>query len=274
MEKQYRPRLSETENQKLKRIRSGNSETHIVIGCVHAPYHNEDMMFSIMGLMSYFGKELDGLHLIGDIQDMRSISRHNKDQIIEHGLTLEKEYELTNSLLDLIDMSIENPKIRKTYIWGNHEDWYNQHLKNVNAAKLGRGVIKSPTEACFLKSRGYEVYEDWRESEIQLGDLTLIHGIWTNEHSAKKHTEKVRGNVMYAHTHRMQMFDDGDRVAYNIGFAGDIKSKAFSYVGKYEKAAWRNGFAVVHIDEYGKSHVTMIKYNDEDKYFVYDGIKF
>ena len=246
------------------------SGIHIVSGCHHVPAHNKKLFKGLLSLCEDLSKEIVGFHLIGDFLDMGSISRHSSG--MQSDTTLTKEYKAGNKALDAID-NVLSEEVDKTYIWGNHEDWYNQHLSKIDNAKLGRGVIKSPTEALQLKARGYNVYEDWKEDKVTIGKhLDLIHGIYCNTHAAKKHIDVFRHSVMFAHTHRVQTFIEGNVGGFNIGTMCDIKSKAFSYASRAMKAKWNNGFAIVHIDEQGLYYVTQIlAFNDA---FYYNGKKY
>ncbi len=281
MKKQIRKRLTKKEadlvefsrNMKYnKRSSDIDGELHVVMGCMHFPFHNKKFFKSILSFLEYVSPNLSGLHLIGDIVDMHSISFHDVGNAPMEGLTLSKEYKESRKCLDAIDRAIGDVDIERNYIWGNHEDRYNRRLKTAEGSKLGRGALLSPSEALELKERGYNIYEDWKQDSIQLGDLTLIHGEYTNIHAAKKHLDVVGGNVMFAHTHRIQQFDDHNFSSYNIGWGGDIHSGAHKYASRLAKRAWRNGFAVVFVDSKGKSHSQIIRWDGDC--FFYNGKQF
>jgi hypothetical protein len=261
----------------LKRKLTGHKKTlpsklaniHLVAGCVHMPAHNKLLWNAFLKLVKDLRPRLRGIHLIGDILDMHSISRHAKGKITVEGLTLEKEYREANKELDCLDAAIGNLKITKTYFWGNHEDWYNQNLQFTDSYKLGRGVILSPTEALCLKKRGYNVHENFRDASTVVGDITLIHGEYLNTHTAKKHLDVMKRNVMFVHTHGMQEYSESGLTAYNIGWMGDSTNSVFGYTGKYHKMRWTNGFAVVVVDDKGTSHVQIIRWKNDR--FFYNG---
>lgn len=250
-------------------MKQNKVETHVVLGCIHLPFHNEQFFNSVCKLIKDLGSDLSGIHLIGDILDMHSISRHAKGKITIPGLTLAEEYKEASKALDRLDAAIGKRKIQKNYFWGNHEDWYNQELYSVDSHKLGRGVIKSPTEACKFKERGYKVQENWKTAFIELGDLLLIHGEYVNQHASKKHLDVLKRNVLFAHTHSVQQFDESDYSAYNIGWMGDPNQKVFGYASRVQKMRWRNAFAIVYVDHKNKSHVQIIRW--DGKNFVYNG---
>lgn len=280
-QEEFRPRLSKEEFEIIKKLRKGEngsvtkkvirsnrfskSGIHIVSGCHHVPAHNKHIFDGMLELCRDLGDDVVGFHLIGDFMDMASISRHSAGMF--SNLTLTQEYREGNKALDLIDESV-NETADKTYIWGNHEDWYNQHLAKIDNAKLGRGVIKSPTEALKLSDRGYHVFEDWKEDTVTIGQhLDLMHGTYCNVHTAKKHIDVFRKSVMFAHTHRVQNYIEGDVAGFNIGTMADIKSPAFGYASRAMKSKWNNGFNIVHIDENGRFFATQIVAFDDAFYY-------
>lgn len=281
MAEEFRPRLSKEEFDLIKSLRmeSNGSPTkrvenhntfnregiHIVSGCHHVPAHNKYLMDGMLELAKDLGKDLVGFHLAGDFLDMASISRHSKGT--QSTITLTQEYNAGNKVLDAVRDAV-NPDADLTYIWGNHEDWYNQHMAKIDNAKLGKGVIKSPTEALRLHERGFHVYENWKEDSITLGrHLDVMHGVYCNVHAAKKHIDTFRRSVMFVHTHRMQTFIEGDTAGFNIGFMGDLNSPAFGYAPRAMKSKWNNGFAIVHIDSNGRFFVTPILAFDDCFYY-------
>lgn len=246
------------------------SGIHIVSGCHHVPAHNKKIFNGLLNLCDDLKDSLVGFHLIGDFLDMSSISRHSAG--MQSKLTLSKEYKEGNKALDMIDEVLDK-HVLKSYIWGNHEDWYNQYMSKIDNAKLGRGVIKSPTEALHLKQRNYDIYEDWKEDKITIGrHLDLIHGIYCNVHSAKKHIDTFRHSVMFAHTHRVQTYIEGNVGGFNIGTMCDLDNDAFSYASRAMRAKWNNGFAIVHIDNKGRYYVTQILAFEDT--FYYNGKRY
>lgn len=235
---------------------------YMLSGCHHAPFINVPLFECFLMLMDDINStgQLKGNLLIGDSLDMHSISRHNKGKIKIPGLTLEKEYAGGNEMLDAFD-SI-NPNIKKLYFYGNHEAWYYNYMSEVDNAKLGLGVVKSPEEALHLKMRGYDVVTDFQNAEAKLGDLSLVHGVWCSKHAAHKHVTELKRNIAFVHTHRMGSWKEAEYEGYNIGWMGDKKAKVFNYMSKQQKEAWRSGFAVVYIDEDAIAHLTQLDWKN------------
>jgi hypothetical protein len=241
---------------------------YLVSGCWHMPFHNVKLAKAYIKLLSDLAKtnELRGHVLMGDILDMFSISSYGRNKVSIEGLTLTKEYQEANKLLNAFDRAA--PNVAKEFMWGNHEERYNTYMSDVNNSKLGRGVIKSPTEALHLEDRGYNVQENWKTAEVIVGDIYLMHGFWTNMHPAHAHATKLKKNVAFVHTHRMNSFTEGNLTGHNIGWCGEKDYPVFGYMSKGQKETWRNGFAVIYVDKDGKSHLQQIDWKNNK--FIYN----
>ncbi len=271
--KQIRPRMDEVtykkfvEFQAMQKIK-GDKESnefnpkyfdqvgsHLVIGCAHVPFHNKKMFKSINRMIS--DNEFVGFHLIGDFLDLNSFSSHDKGKFPAiKGLTYKKEIAQGNEVMD--ELLSHQSFDAMSYLWGNHEDRFNRYMRDMENAKR---PLPSPTEALRLIDRGFAVHESWDKDFVRLGNhLDLHHGIYFNIHCAKNHLDKMRTSNMFAHTHRIQQYIEGNEGAYNIGFAGDKESPAFGYASRAMKSQWQNGFAIVYIDSDGFYHVNQITF--------------
>lgn len=273
---EYRPRLNKEEYELIKAYRNGNFDMnkpsldnqvgmHIVLGCNHVPFHNKELHESIRSLMRDYREDIVGFHLIGDFLDLNSLSFHDRGKFTAvEGLTLNTEYAAGNKELDLFESELNN-NIWKTYLWGNHCNRYFRYMANMDNAKA---PLVSPTEALDLYNRGYQVKEIWDKDYFTLGKhLDILHGIYFNVHSAKKHIDVFRGSCLYAHTHRIQTYIEGNVGGFNIGACADFKSAAFNYATRGMKSQWQNGFAVVMIDKDGSYNVTQVICQDGRFYF-------
>lgn len=244
---------------------------NIILPDVHVPFHNRAIFNGVCDLIKDLRPKLQGVYLIGDFMDMNSLSFHDRGKIPIEGITLESEYRDGNKALDKIDKSIGSAKVFKGYLWGNHEDRYYREAKNVDSSKLGN--LLHPTKNLRLRQRGYNVKEYWRDDYFKLGKyLEIIHGEYTNIHTAKKHLETLKESVMFGHTHRIQVYTEGHMTSYNIGWLGDPDADAFRYASRATKKRWLNGFAVVTIDIDGFYHNNLITcYNNG---FYYNGKRY
>jgi len=233
---------------------------YIVLGCLHFPFVNKEFFNSVIELIKDC-PDLKGIILAGDILDMSSISRHNKGLMPVLGYDLEREYKESNQYLDLIDKAIGSRKIVKEYFSGNHEDWYYQWKKDVDNSKLGGAGPLSPYDACF-KKRGYSFQKDWKNARVKIGDLEIIHGIFTTVTSAQKHLNALKRNVLFFHTHRFNTHIEGSLEAFNCGWGGDKDAPVFGYMTDFQKETWRNGMAVVNLTESGLTNITTIPFKE------------
>lgn len=237
--------------------KSSNVGMHIVSGCWHAPFQNKQMQKGVIDLIADLGDKVKGFHLIGDIVDMVSLSAHEPNKTPMPGVTLGMEYREANKFLDSFE-DVLPEDCEKTYIWGNHENRWTRHVADINTSRYA-DALPSPTEALRLESRGYTVYENWKEDYHFLGsDLQLIHGEFCSKYPARTHVDRMKASVMFAHTHRIDINYDGERAGFNIGWGGDVNSPAFNYVSRLSKMNWINGFALVHIDEKGNYYTQVI----------------
>lgn len=249
----------------MKKTKVG--QVHIVAGCLHFPFVNKPLFNALCALIRDLKPVLGGVHLPGDIQDIHSLSRHDKGMVAIPGLTLAAEYRESNKLFDQLDAAIGTAKVWKTYIWGNHEDRYRRAMKDVDVSKYGKALL-SPTEGCRLIERGYEVQEDYDNGFITLGNhLDVIHGQYISANASKKHLDVYKRSVMFAHTHRVGQHYDVNMASFNIGWLGDANAKVFGYASRITKMQWQNGFAVVMIDEDGHFHTSQINWVNNRFYF-------
>ena len=223
-----------------------------VTGCAHAPFHNRRMYNSTY---EYLVKETDlkGIILAGDIIDANSLSAHDRGNIALPGVTLEWEYRESNKFLNDIDSLGDN--LDKYFLYGNHEDRYNRLMNSVDAAKYGE-ALKSPIEGLNLLKRNYQVFTNWKNDVIHIGKhLDINHGEFCNVHTAKKTIDTYRKSTLYFHTHRFQIYMEGQNGGFNMGFGGDINAPIFGYATRAMKNSWVNASALVTLDNKGGFHV-------------------
>lgn len=240
------------------------TKTYVVSGCWHIPFHNRVLYAGFKNLIRDI--QPDGFVLAGDTLDMAALGEYERGKLSHTGVTLEDEYLAGNEVLDELDYLLPSES-EKYYLYGNHCARYFRWKADVNNSKYGDLI--NPTKALKLKERGYVVKEDYQNGFIELGSLQVFHGIYFNQHAAKKHLDTLRRNCMFVHTHRFQVYREGNFAGFNIGFMGDIEAPCFSYAPRTMREAWANGFAVVHVQEDDKFYVEMI--DVVNSRFVYGG---
>ena len=212
--------------------------------------------------------KFDGIIFGGDFLDMSALGECEKGKHSSTGVTLDEEYIEANNMLDRFEEVLPD-NCDKVFLYGNHETRYFRWLADVNNKKYGN--LLNPTIALKLEERGYKIFEDYANDYFELGSLQVMHGEYYNVHSAKKHLDTFRRNVLYWHTHRMQSHREGDFCAWNAGFLGDIKSNCFNYAKRGMKSKWGEAFAVINVTP--KSHYVEIV-NCVNNSFVYGGKKY
>jgi len=262
-----RPRLSDGQLKVVDKMK-GNSDvkSYLLLGCLHIPHHNKKIFGGILDLMDTH--KFDGIILGGDVLDMGALSSYEKNKINKTGITLEDEYFAGNLVLDELEKRL--PKnAEKVFMFGNHEDRYYRWLSDVNNSKYGDLI--DPIKALGLQNRGYNVYNNYKQDYHKLGSIYVSHGNFYNIHVAKKMLDTWRRNTICFHTHRVQMYREGNFCSYVGGFLGDIESDAFYYMPIAQKQKWGNALMIVNL--IGKRHyIDLI--NCVDNGFTYAGVKY
>ena len=243
---------------------------HIVLGCVHAPFHNAKMMDGVVKLINKYKDQLAGFHLIGDFLDLNSLSAHDVGRspinIDGDPINLTWEYRESNKLLNKFDRVLPK-QVKKYFIYGNHEDRFFRHLATIDQSKYG-DELTSPTRGLKLKERGYKVYEDYKNDYYYIGKhLQIFHGYYHGVTPAKQTLDKLKVSCMFAHSHRANIHYQNDMIAFNIGWGGDKTQPVFNYAPRPMKDAWINGFGVVFTDKKGGYHGQVVTAYDGNFYF-------
>lgn len=217
---------------------------HVILFDVHVPAHDKEIFHSICNVIAKIKPY--GVHFGGDFLDLFSLGSYNADSLGKlREWTLEDEYNQGNIVLDQLDAVLTEKTVRKTFLFGNHEDRYFRERDKGDRDKYG-GSLESPQKALKLDERGYTVLTRWKEDMIKIGKLNVMHGLYTPKHTACKHLEASGMNIIFGHTHRFQSFVDGNHGAWNCGFLGDLESPLFGYMPPFQRRQWVNGFAIVN----------------------------
>lgn len=241
---------------------------NIVIGCLHAPWHNKTVFAGVLDLIKDLGNHLQGVYLIGDILDLNSLSFHERGKYPLDGLDIRKEYKMVK-VFDELD-SVLKRGVKKHFIYGNHEARYLRHKEIPDNDKI---IVEPPEEQFRLRERGYEVKTRWKDDYFVLGDhLEVFHGEMLGVNPAKRQLDKLKKSCMFAHSHRAGVHFDGNMGSYNIGCLVDINQPVFNYAGRLTKRNWMMGFGLVTIDNTGFYNAQLITaYNNR---FFYNGKRY
>lgn len=98
----------------------------------------------------------------------------------------------------------------------------------------------------------WHAYTKWNSCKI--GDCVLLHGFYFNAHTAATNLLKYRCNTISGHTHRVQHISDGVHYAVSLGHASNEEETAHQPT----PTGWTQAFALLHVDENGKTSVDVI----------------
>ena len=244
---------------------------YVILPCVHAPFVNLSFWNATIKFINTFKDSISGIVILGDFLDMNSLSAYDKGKMPKKGISLGYEYKWGLRCIEDLQEHI-HPNTHKIYIYGNHEDRYLRYMQLPDSRKL-EGALKSPEDALKLKESRWDIYTDWMNDSVFIGDIECSHGSTVSRHVASKYIDNFHCNSIHAHTHRIQSFYEGGLKSFNIGSMADFTSSAFNYASKKMKKDWQNGFAVVTLDG-GHTFVDQIVWNNQYKCFYYGGRKY
>lgn len=266
--------IDEQQIERIKKFRyfgtSGKKlERWIILPDVHRPFHNEILWDKILTLIKDLGTSLYGIVLPGDYLDLYTLGSYNAESLgLLQGISLDYEYKDGYKGVRQLEKA-SHKGVKKYFLFGNHEDRYFREVNKKDNAKYGDALL-NPIEALELIKYGWRVKTNWKDDFFTLGEhLDIMHGMYINVHSAKKHLDMTGHSCVFGHTHRVQSFNSGNKAAYNIGTLCDMSNKAFHYMPRLSRSQWANGFAFVHIDDQGHFFVQQI--NVWNNSFVVDG---
>lgn len=134
----------------------------------------------------------------GDFMEMSCLSHWlAKKRMLLEGKRYRKDVDLANREID--DLMKRCPDAKITYLEGNHEDWLLRYLESHPEME----DMIDLQEDLFLEERGIE----WVKFNdvYTVGHLNYIHGWYWNQYHARKHLNRMGGNVMYGHVHHYQV---------------------------------------------------------------------
>lgn len=171
------------------------TENLLILSDIHAPYHNEQALEA--ALKYGLENEVDSILLNGDIVDMYTISKYEKDP---RKRSFKEELETAKDLLSAIrDLFPDAEIVFKT---GNHEERYEKFMK-VKAKEL---LDVSQFQLDVLLELGkFNIKYVTDKRVIRYGNLEIFHGHEvgvSSQHPALNLFRKSYTNSLAGHVHR------------------------------------------------------------------------
>lgn len=224
------------------------------IACIpdtHSPYHDKRALELAIKVIKSFRPDV--LVHMGDIADMYAISSYDKDPRKSQGFL--SELREVNKVFDQIDGLAP----RKIFLCGNHEARLEKYLFK-KAPEL-HDYVTIP-QAFDLKRRGWEYYP--YQVPVKIGKLYFVHDLgFSGKYSLAQTMDAFPGNIIMAHTHRLEMRVRGNLkreklIGANFGWLGD--SNAIDYLPSVKiKQDWARGFGLIELEKDGTPHVEPVE---------------
>lgn len=214
----------------------------ILLSDIQAPFEDKKTLKAVFNYMA--DEKWDEVIIIGDFMDIYSLSGHSegKPGVLENH-RLAKEYKRGNEILDEIQKSARKAKI--TYLEGNHEHRICRYLEKFPQLK---GQIEVEINLRFKERKIKYIKCYCRGDVYQIGNAFFHHGLYTNEHHAKKMVSRYGVNIFYGHTHDMMCYSLVQR-GRNRTLVGQSLGCLCRYDQSYIKGNpqnWQQGFGVFY----------------------------
>lgn len=216
----------------------------IVIPDMQVPYEDKRTMKAVEEFMAT--RKFDHYINLGDFMDFDCISHHNKSKLREiEGKRILDDYRRGNDILDRHQEIIrkKNPDAEFVLLEGNHEYRMERYLDE-NPQFVGMLEVENGLK---LKERGFKYVRCYGEGkDYKLGKARFHHGLYCNDHHAKKHVQRWGDNIFYGHVHDVQSFslvkrgDHSTIVGQSLGCLCEYRQ---SYI-KGNPTNWQQAFAV------------------------------
>jgi predicted phosphodiesterase len=242
LERENKKLVAEVARLRSKKPRSVKNLEIMVMGDAHAEYDVPNDRFDWAGRMA---AELapDVLVQIGDLADMKSLSKYDEGKKCFEGRRYWKDIDVAKDGLDRIERQIGGSKIRKVMTLGNHEDRIN---RIVDLEPRFDGMVS--TKDLGLEERGWEVFDFLHPVEI--GGFTFIHFYGpTNRFyggtvvPARTALMKTHTPMVFGHTHRLSYADepraDGSRIM--VINCGCYFEHFEAWASPQQQAQWNRG---------------------------------
>jgi len=202
------------------------------------------------------GDFLDAEHLMGKKDDFKRWIKAASG-IEEYFLPLsQSEFAWGNEILDQLEKIFQSI----TFIAGNHENRYFTFMENHSPIAYQFNFCL-PTQL-RLKSRNilYVAYNDW----VDLGKLSITHGMWCGATCLKKHFEACGKSLIIGHVHKFEckpfVHRGETKQAWSLPAMAGLNPE---YI-KNTDNNWSNGFGIVQMKHNGNFNCNIMQVWDNE----------
>jgi predicted phosphodiesterase len=228
-------------------------DTHEVVGVlsdIHVPYHDERAVNAAVEYLVSSG--ITHLILLGDVCDFYAISYFKRDP---RRMAFLEEVDAVKKFLSELRSTF--PKIKITYIEGNHEVRLYSYLVDKAPALLGIDVL-TVSGLLGLDSLDIDYVDNVDRlvsgtSPYQVGKLVFLHGhevkaSWSSVNLPRLLFHKTKTSVIFGHFHKSQNYITKDifgkiHGAWSVGCLCHLSEK---YMPVND---WSQGFAIVRVEK-------------------------
>ncbi len=232
-------------------------KTYLICSDLHVPYHCPKYLNLTYKILKH--TKFDGIVQLGDALDFWQLSTYDKDPSRKN--TVFDDIEDWNKILTKwASLLSRNAEIH--LLEGNHE--YRLHRYVARHAKDLHEIVRPLPDLLNLKPRnesGHVVFKWHKYSKwdsCRLGDCTLLHGFYFNQHVAATNLAKYRTNIICGHTHRVQLVSDGVHFSATLGHGSNEELTAHQPT----PTGWQQALGVLTVDDSKKTSLEIIKIRD------------
>jgi len=228
-------------------------KTYLIISDLHVPYECKEYSKLIIKILKLY--KLQGIVQLGDALDFWQLSTYDKDPARKN--TIKDDIDEWNHTLSQWAGLLPRGAVVHL-LEGNHEYRLSRYISR-HARDL-HGIVPEMPQLLHLKERNacagvtfkWHKYTKW--NSCQLGDCTLLHGFYFNQHVAATNLAKYRTNVICGHTHRLQHVSDGVHYSVTLGHGSNEQLTAHQPT----PTGWTQALAILTVKDDGTTTVEII----------------
>lgn len=232
-------------------------KTYLVISDLHYPYQCRRYEKLIIKILK--SHRFAGIVQLGDALDFWQLSTYDKDPARKNTI-MDDIGEWNETLTKWASVMHRNSEIH--LLEGNHE--FRLHRYIARHARDLHEIVRPMPELLNLKIRNetgsvifkWHPYNKW--NSCQIGDCTLLHGFYFNQHVAATNLAKYRRSVICGHTHRVQYVSDGVHFSASLGHGSDEHLTAHQPT----PTGWTQAMGLLNVEADGSTNLEIITVKD------------